>query len=212
MTVCKQRSQNGQSIGGHCPITNLSSGTLFDWFARVRFAIWIEVLSDASITYSTRIFQLHRTLYLFRSMGSTRFFKVARVRSDEGFVVVKVFVKHDPSLPLELHAKRLEFIKKNLSNAVNCLPFQRVEVWNFAKHGRWCVILITSQFLSFYYHGISWRRKRPSSCVNMWSTVCMIAYRHGHFWRRWKRSGSHSKCCVHCTSVISRKFATVISR
>lgn len=61
-------------------------------------------------------------------MGSTRFFKVARVRSDEGLVVVKVFVKHDPSLPLETHAKRLEFIKKNLSNAVNCLPFQRVEV------------------------------------------------------------------------------------
>lgn len=61
-------------------------------------------------------------------MGSTRFFKVARVRSDEGLVVVKVFVKHDPSLPLETHAERLEYIKKNLSNAVNCLPFQRVVV------------------------------------------------------------------------------------
>lgn len=61
-------------------------------------------------------------------MGSTRFFKVARVRSDEGLVVVKVFVKHDPSLPLETHAERLEIIKKNLSNAVNCLPFQRVVV------------------------------------------------------------------------------------
>lgn len=62
------------------------------------------------------------------SMGSTRFFKVARARSDEGLVVVKVFVKHDPSLPLETHAERLEFIKRSLSNAVNCLPFQRVEV------------------------------------------------------------------------------------
>lgn len=62
------------------------------------------------------------------SMGSTRFFKVARARSDEGFVVVKVFVKHDPSLPLEAHAKRLDEIKKALSNAVNCLPFQRVVV------------------------------------------------------------------------------------
>lgn len=61
-------------------------------------------------------------------MGSTRFFKVARVRSDEGLVVVKVFVKHDPSLPLETHAERLEFIKRSLSNAVNCLPFQRVVV------------------------------------------------------------------------------------
>lgn len=61
-------------------------------------------------------------------MGSTRFFKVARVQSDEGLVVVKVFVKHDPSLPLETHAAQIEFIKKNLSNAVNCLPFQRVVV------------------------------------------------------------------------------------
>ncbi|XP_055699019.1 phosphoinositide 3-kinase regulatory subunit 4 [Phlebotomus papatasi] len=60
------------------------------------------------------------------SMGSTRFFKVARAKSDEGLVVIKVFVKHDPSLPLECHAEKLEFIKKNLSNAVNCLPFQRV--------------------------------------------------------------------------------------
>lgn len=61
-------------------------------------------------------------------MGSTRFFKVARARSDEGLVIVKVFVKHDPSLPLETHAERLDFIKRSLSNAVNCLPFQRVVV------------------------------------------------------------------------------------
>lgn len=66
-------------------------------------------------------------------MGSTRFFKVARAKSDEGLIVVKVFVKHDPSLPLEVHAERLEYIKKNLSNAVNCLPFQRVEVRQTSK-------------------------------------------------------------------------------
>lgn len=63
------------------------------------------------------------------SMGSTRFFKVARVRSDEGLIVVKVFVKHDPSLPLETHAERVKYIHKCLSNAVNCLPFQRVQVY-----------------------------------------------------------------------------------
>lgn len=64
-------------------------------------------------------------------MGSTRFFKVARAKSDEGLVVVKVFVKHDPSLPLESYAEKLEQIKKSLSNAVNCLPFQYVlvSVW-----------------------------------------------------------------------------------
>ncbi|CAD7085003.1 unnamed protein product [Hermetia illucens] len=60
------------------------------------------------------------------SMGSTRFFKVARAKCDEGLVVVKVFVKHDPTLPLEAHAERLEYIKKTLANAVNCLPFQKV--------------------------------------------------------------------------------------
>lgn len=63
-------------------------------------------------------------------MGSTRFFKVAKAKTEEGLIVVKVFVKHDPTLPLEDHKERLESIKKTLSlaNAVNCLPFQRVEV------------------------------------------------------------------------------------
>lgn len=62
------------------------------------------------------------------NMGSTRFLKVARARSDEGLVVVKVFVKNDPTLPLEIHADKLEMIKKSLQNAVNCLPFQKVLV------------------------------------------------------------------------------------
>lgn len=63
-------------------------------------------------------------------MGSTRFFKVAKAKTEEGLVVVKVFVKHDPTLPLEDHKERLDSIKKTLTlaNAVNCLPFQRVEV------------------------------------------------------------------------------------
>lgn len=62
------------------------------------------------------------------SMGCTRFFKVARGKSEEGLVVVKIFVKHDPSLPLEIHADKIEAIKKGLQNAVNCLPFQKVMV------------------------------------------------------------------------------------
>lgn len=74
------------------------------------------------------LYQFHLSIYQFNSMGSTRFFKVARVRSDEGLIVIKVFVKHDPSLPLETHADRVMYIQKNLANAVNCLPFQRVQV------------------------------------------------------------------------------------
>lgn len=58
-------------------------------------------------------------------MGSTRFFKVARAKSEEGTCVVKVFVIHDVTLSLDGYNNRLEYIKKNLSNAVNCLPFQR---------------------------------------------------------------------------------------
>ncbi|XP_052829468.1 phosphoinositide 3-kinase regulatory subunit 4 [Octopus bimaculoides] len=59
------------------------------------------------------------------SLGSTRFFKVARARCKEGQVVVKVFVIHDPSLPLATHRNRLEEIKGQLSGASNCLPFQK---------------------------------------------------------------------------------------
>jgi phosphoinositide-3-kinase, regulatory subunit 4 len=62
------------------------------------------------------------------SLGSTRFLKVARAKSDEGLVVVKVFVKNDPTIPLEIHAEKIESIKKSLQHAVNCLPFQRVLV------------------------------------------------------------------------------------
>ncbi|KFB38855.1 AGAP000602-PA-like protein [Anopheles sinensis] len=61
-----------------------------------------------------------------KSMGSTRFMKVAKVKVDEGPAVVKVFVRHDPSLPLEQHLERIEYIRKHLANAVNCLPFQKV--------------------------------------------------------------------------------------
>jgi len=45
---------------------------------------------------------------LFRSLGSTRFFKVAKAQSKEGPLVVKVFVIHDPSLPLKSYRDKLE--------------------------------------------------------------------------------------------------------
>ncbi|KAJ8021698.1 Phosphoinositide 3-kinase regulatory subunit 4 [Holothuria leucospilota] len=59
------------------------------------------------------------------SLGSTRFFKVAKAKFKEGHAVVKVFVIHDPSLPLKLYKKQLEEIKEKLSQASNCLPFMR---------------------------------------------------------------------------------------
>uniref|UniRef100_A0A182LU23 non-specific serine/threonine protein kinase n=1 Tax=Anopheles culicifacies TaxID=139723 RepID=A0A182LU23_9DIPT len=74
--------------------------------------------------YLTGTFEFE--LQFEKSMGSTRFMKVAKVKVDEGPAVVKVFVRHDPSLPLEQHLERIEHIKKHLANAVNCLPFQKV--------------------------------------------------------------------------------------
>lgn len=67
-------------------------------------------------------------VFLFFSLGSTRFFKVARARTKEGLVVVKVFVIHDPSLPLAVHKERTLKIKEQLASAFNCLPYQRVIV------------------------------------------------------------------------------------
>lgn len=59
-------------------------------------------------------------------MGSTRFLKVARAESQEGLVVAKVFVIHDPSLPLLSYKDHLEEVRKKLSTAVNCIPFQKI--------------------------------------------------------------------------------------
>lgn len=60
-------------------------------------------------------------------LGSTRFFKVGRARCKEGLVVVRVFVIHDPSIPLPLkeNQDRLDVIYKSLRNLPNCLPFQK---------------------------------------------------------------------------------------
>ncbi|KAH7959192.1 hypothetical protein HPB49_009161 [Dermacentor silvarum] len=61
-----------------------------------------------------------------KNLGSTRFFKVARVKSKEGLAIVKVFAIHDPSLPLAPHKETLERIRRVLSDVPNTLPFQKV--------------------------------------------------------------------------------------
>lgn len=68
----------------------------------------------------------HSDLQFDVNLGSTRFFKVARAKSSEGLIVVKVFAIHDPTLPLSSYKERLEEIRNELQSAVNCLPFQRV--------------------------------------------------------------------------------------
>jgi len=60
------------------------------------------------------------------SLGSTRFFKVARARTNTGMVVVKVFAIHDPSLPMKGYQEKLIEMKNILTPTFNCLPFERV--------------------------------------------------------------------------------------
>ncbi|XP_067007759.1 phosphoinositide 3-kinase regulatory subunit 4 [Anabrus simplex] len=67
----------------------------------------------------------HPDLQFDVNLGSTRFFKVARARSQEGLIVVKVFAIHDPTLPLSTYKDKLEQVRNELQSAVNCLAFQR---------------------------------------------------------------------------------------
>uniref|UniRef100_A0A674AVB9 non-specific serine/threonine protein kinase n=1 Tax=Salmo trutta TaxID=8032 RepID=A0A674AVB9_SALTR len=63
-----------------------------------------------------------------KSLGSTRFFKVARAKHREGLVVVKVFAIQDPSLPLTSYKQELEELKIRLHSCQNCLPFQKASL------------------------------------------------------------------------------------
>lgn len=60
---------------------------------------------------------------------------MARARSQEGLIVVKVFVIHDPTLPLSTYKDKLEEIRSKLASAVNCLPFQRMIVSILTANG-----------------------------------------------------------------------------
>ena len=60
------------------------------------------------------------------SLGSTRFFKVAKCDSDAGGVVVKVFVIHDPNHDIKTYQRRLRELRDVLTPTFNCLPFSAV--------------------------------------------------------------------------------------
>src|SRR5687768_6269113 len=64
------------------------------------------------------------------SLGSTRFFKVARVRlkgqQTPALAVAKVFVIHDPSLPIKKYKDKLDRLKDLLAGNTNALPFTRI--------------------------------------------------------------------------------------
>ncbi|XP_014671678.1 PREDICTED: phosphoinositide 3-kinase regulatory subunit 4-like [Priapulus caudatus] len=85
------------------------------------------------------------------SLGSTRFFKVARAKCKEGLTVVKIFAIHDPSLPLKTYRDNAEEIKQRLQGATNCLPFQRAVITDKAG------LLIRSYVKANLYDRISTR-------------------------------------------------------
>lgn len=61
-----------------------------------------------------------------KSLGSTRFMKVARVKHIEGLAVVKVFAVRDPNLNFDSYKQQVESIRAKLKHASNCLPFQTI--------------------------------------------------------------------------------------
>lgn len=65
--------------------------------------------------------------YVFKkSMGSTRFMKVACATCKEGYVIIKVFANLNANLDLSKYKMDLEEIKSQLKHASNCLPFQNI--------------------------------------------------------------------------------------
>lgn len=108
------------------------------------FLLYLKINFHKILTY-------HNFCYF--SLGSTRFLKVARAKSREGLIVVKVFAIQDPSLPLAEHKERILKIKEQLVSANNCLPFQRVIVcipftYHYYHHHRLCIIAYVIQYTS----------------------------------------------------------------
>jgi hypothetical protein len=68
-------------------------------------------------------------LFILQFGKGTRFFKVAQARHKGAFVVVKLFVLHDPTLPLLEYKEKLEFLNRELSPKNNCLPFAKPVVY-----------------------------------------------------------------------------------
>ena len=90
-------------------------------------------------------------LEYIKSLGSTRFFKVVKARSEEGLMVVKIFVLHDSTLQLKQHEDQIEDVKRQLDLTPECKPFQEV-----LKSDK-CVLLVRQYIQYSLYDRISTR-------------------------------------------------------
>lgn len=96
-----------------------------------------------------------------KSLGSTRFFKVARAKHREGLVVVKVFAIQDPSLPLTSYKQELEELRSDYTRArTACLSRRPPSL-----------------------------RKQPSSSASTSGTTCMIASARDPSSTMWRSAG-----------------------
>ena len=73
-------------------------------------------------------FDANSSCFCASSLGSTRFFKVAKGKHNGALIVIKVFILHDPTLPLVEHKEKLDFLCRELSPKNNCLPFSKALV------------------------------------------------------------------------------------
>ena len=82
------------------------------------FVNWLENWAGSTPAYNLTGFIVNRTISDVLLLHlNILFFR-------EGFVVIKVFAIHDPSLPLKVYQDQISFIKRRLSGVANVLPFQ----------------------------------------------------------------------------------------
>jgi len=63
-----------------------------------------------------------------KSLGSTRFMKVARAEFAAGFAVIKVFALPDSTVDLESYKSEVKFVGSKLKLASNCLPYEETHI------------------------------------------------------------------------------------
>nr|XP_023395825.1 phosphoinositide 3-kinase regulatory subunit 4 [Loxodonta africana] len=111
-----------------------------------------------------------------KSLGSTRFFKVARAKHREGLVVVKVFAIQDPTLPLTSYKQELEELKIRLNSAQNCLPFQKAMEKASEK-----AAMLFRQYVRDNLYDRCVIAELFTEGVPLFDLSQLLAYRNGHF-------------------------------
>lgn len=113
------------------------------------------------------------------SLGSTRFFKVARARCREGLAVVKVFVIHDPSLPLSKYKDDLEgmvscywTIMYAYTHTHTLIRWMIIDSWYYMKY------LVMACFFKLYLRN----KRKVTRCIQL-SSIWEVFGKCSELWR-----------------------------